>query len=660
LNALPSSLPRTVVEFCASARDTAERGDLATALEMVVAMVNDVNSHENNYGRVFASRELDQLCIDLGRLSTLSRPPAQDGDHRVFLVTAIFASGGHTRVLRDLIDADPGQTATILVTNVQHDIQPGELDPLLDGCNVQIELAPRANYAVRLQWLQTRLFELRPARTYILQHPFDPLCVAAAQPELVGRLFYYHNCDYMMATGVHVAHATHIDFNAKGFYHCRDVNGVRDGVIWPLTTDVTVHRRDLPFRENGYLTTCTSGGFEKFDPIFVANRVPYYYDYANTLPLVLRATGGRHIHVGSLFEPTREAIEVALRRAGIERERFVWVPFVPNLAQALVDYNVDVYLTSFPLGGGRTLVEAMGAGMPLIVHSNYRSAFFTDLAEAYPGALGWRGPNELQAVLQGLSVEVLRDHSARARKHFECFHRPELLGQAIAAALADQPVTPPERPTYEPDTLQQFLDETLAAGRALELAVERAGAEVRDSLATELSATADERESLREKLAEAHAQSAKLMAEAQLKEAERQNAREALASVEVGRQNALEALATAEAKLETAHAENTNVRSERDSLVAGLRHLEALHTSLGTELEDQRSRLAECVALAAYWQGRYEGLRARLEAILRRYGIVWALRLVPSSARGFVRQRLLGPQGVGSPRGARDANAGHR
>jgi glycosyltransferase involved in cell wall biosynthesis len=52
---------------------------------------------------------------------------------------------------------------------------------------------------------------------------------------------------------------------------------------------------------------------------------------------------------------------------------------------------------------------------------------------------------------------------------------------------------------------------------------------------------------------------------------------------------------------------------------------------------------AEANREAEEWRGRYEGLRARLIAILRRYGILRVSRIVPASARRFVRDRLLGP-----------------
>jgi SAM-dependent methyltransferase len=58
-------------------------------------------------------------------------------------------------------------------------------------------------------------------------------------------------------------------------------------------------------------------------------------------------------------------------------------------------------------------------------------------------------------------------------------------------------------------------------------------------------------------------------------------------------------------------------------------------------IEWQR-RAGEAEQQAVEWRHRYEGLRARLEAILRRFWIQHASRLVPASARRFVRERLLG------------------
>ncbi|PZV40516.1 class I SAM-dependent methyltransferase [Mesorhizobium kowhaii] len=54
-------------------------------------------------------------------------------------------------------------------------------------------------------------------------------------------------------------------------------------------------------------------------------------------------------------------------------------------------------------------------------------------------------------------------------------------------------------------------------------------------------------------------------------------------------------------------------------------------------------RVADLERQAAEWEQRYLGLSRRLEAILKRFGILGASRLVPSRLRAFVRNRVLGP-----------------
>ncbi len=449
---------RSASSFCQMVRGVAEKGQLADALEMITNFVIDVISRESSFGTVFSSPELDRLCIDLGRPSRMMSLTVPDQDQAVILVTALSPAGGHSRVVLDIMRADPGKKTTILASNTNAEMQQWDLDWWLQDQEAEIEVAPPGNLANRLAWMQGRLIALRPARTYILAHHFDPICIAAAQLEIAGQLFYYHNCDHTLALGVHIPHATHVDFNGKCLHHCREVKGVRNNVFWPLVASVPRHRADRPFLERGHLTTCTSGGIEKFDNSRLLERHPYLYTYAEIVPLIIRQTMGTHIHIGYLYASILETIATRLEELGIPRERFIYVSQVPNLSQAFLRYKADLYVGSFPLGGGRAVVEAMGAGMPMILHSNYRSVFFSDIGEAYPGVMAWRTPDELLAKISQIRLLDLTEHSQRARTHFEEHHAPERLRAALLDTLAGRPPTAPPKPVYYPDLLQAWLD----------------------------------------------------------------------------------------------------------------------------------------------------------------------------------------------------------
>jgi hypothetical protein len=453
---------RDLVAFCDRARAIAHSGALGAAMDRVAQFVVAVISHGSSWAKVFSSPALDRLCLEFGRLGGLPPIRPVDPARSVFMVTGVYRAGGHTRVLMDIVRADPGTLKTVLVSNVMHDLDAEQVSMILTGlsADVEVEVArpgmKPGTQADTLTWLKARLAELRPARTYILQHPFDAAIVAASQPELTGLLFYYHHADHQLALGVHIPHATHVDFNGKGFHHCRTIRGVAGGVCWPLVAEVSAQRANTPFLANEKLVTATSGSPPKFDTSFLA--IPYRYDYWTLLPLILRATGGTHIHIGPLRRAQVASINRGLLEAGIDPRRFIHIEWVKDLGAELIRRGVDLYIGSFPLGGGRAAIEVMGAGLPLLLHRNYVSAFFTEIGEVYPGVMSWGTPDELTAILQSLDAETLARHAHQARAFYEAYHRPEQLDRAVAATLAGSPPEPPPAPAYFPDTLQHWLD----------------------------------------------------------------------------------------------------------------------------------------------------------------------------------------------------------
>lgn len=451
---------RSIDSFCDAVRAIADRGDCENALRRIIEFVSEIIERQSSWAMVFSSPELDALCQELGRVPQHVKSAPVDPDCSVFIVTAVAGTGGHTRVLMDLARADPGKKPTILVTNVLHTLDTDEVKKTIKrlGFDAKVEVATGLNLEKTLGWLQRKLASLRPARTYILQHQFDAIIAAAVQPELVDQLYYYHHCDHNLALGVHIPHATHVDFNGKGYHHCRTELSIENNVYWPLVAEVMTHRTNDPFMASGTITTATSGGMPKFDASYLREQVPYKYAYADILPDIMRITGGPHHHIGPLKDSLAEKIRERLASAGVNKDNFVSIPWVEHLASELVARGVDLYIGSFPLGGGRAAIEAMGAGVPLLLHSNYVSPFFTDVHEVYPEVLIWRDPDELKTVLNRLTREQLADHASRARAYYENNCAPHLLSAAIEATLTGTPLKPPPSPTHRTNSLQRFLD----------------------------------------------------------------------------------------------------------------------------------------------------------------------------------------------------------
>ncbi|WEF51051.1 hypothetical protein AFIC_002615 [[Pseudomonas] carboxydohydrogena] len=437
--------------------------ELNLALSEISAFVSDVISHQTSVGSVLSSPDLDALCSEIGRLAIREIPfkefSGRSGSSgAVYLVTELSKTGGLTRLLLDMIECGEAGNHTILISNLNENTLVSDIEPLIQSQHVSICVCPPSDYLGRLRWLQTQLINCNPRRTYVLPHHFDAPLIAACQPEITGELFYIHNCNHALALGVHLENARHVDLHSKGFYYCRESEGIIRNELWPLPAKDFGHRPLDGFLKHGEILSCTSGGFEKFESSHYLEQIPYAYRYEDVLPNILASTRGRHLHIGPLSDSFLQKLYTQFRRSQIDRERFIHVPFVASLSRALLEREVDLYIGSFPLGGGKATVEAMAAGIPVAVHSNYRSNLLSVESEVHPKACVWRKPEELYEFLRVQDKATLQDLSKHSRAYYAANHTIERLRTAMRTPAEGLP----PRPLFRPDVLQSYLDDRQA------------------------------------------------------------------------------------------------------------------------------------------------------------------------------------------------------
>jgi hypothetical protein len=246
------------------------------------------------------------------------------------------------------------------------------------------------------------------------------VAVAALSPQLELAGTFCHHGDHHLCLGVHLSHLIHIDFHPMGYHYCRNELGL-DNKYLPLTFEDKQHG-DLytSFMQGGRLTTATAARSNKVE-------IPYYASYIDIIPSLLKATGGRHVHIGKLTPWALWRIFRQMRKQGIQRDRFVYIEWTESVWKALQEHKVDIYISSFPYGAGLTLIEAMGAGIPVIMHEHMYSRVLSGLELAYPEAYRWSRPEKLFAHLLALQPEQLAHEKNLARSRYVTYHHPEIL-----------------------------------------------------------------------------------------------------------------------------------------------------------------------------------------------------------------------------------------
>jgi glycosyltransferase involved in cell wall biosynthesis len=384
----------------------------------------------------------------------------------VFLATELYGDGGHTALIGDFVAAlaeAPGAApAHLVLTQSSH-----RAATLPEPIRIRTGIARENLHGIegpslreRFDQLLALMIGLRPGRLFLFHHPEDPLASVIAQPAIAPGRYLVHHADASPSLGLHVPGMRVIELNPFAAAAARTRRMPADLL---LLTVRDPGPRPHGFRALDRLVTATCGNQHKYEA------EEHAYRYPEVVAAVVKATGGRHIHIGTLSERTLVAIAMALRGAGVAMERFVHVPWVPSLAAALWEHRCDVYLASFPMDGARAFVEVAASATPYVAHGGFR----------VPGAASWTiGPRptavwntveDLAAILARFQdAGVLEEASRRIRAFYEECHHPDVFRRTLGLILSGGGgIVDPDaaaRDRFSMRTLMLSVSEALAAG----------------------------------------------------------------------------------------------------------------------------------------------------------------------------------------------------
>lgn len=430
-----------------------DRGEIESALNLLVVYAQARWHDPGTLTRLFGSARLDELCLKIGRAAVPAIP--SDGGTRetsVYVASHLAGHGGHTHVLESAVMADATARRVILLTDMFNHADVETLRQRFER-TCEFRAAPHGSLPAKLKWLSEQLLELQPQNILLFNHHEDAVMIAA-MAHWLGRssVFFIHHADTNLCYGANLPGAVHIDLHNIGFECCRDFEGIKDNVYLPLSIKEKKFRDpDFNFKAKGVLRTCSSGSYNKFSG-------RYAFQYIDLIVLRFKAEAGTHLHIGGIPPQELERLRSVLVAADIDPDRFVHVPWVESVWTTLVDRNVDLYISSFPLSGGLATVEAMGSGTPILAHRSDMSRFHGGVDVMYPSVLTWRNAREFEAAIAGVTAERLQLDSREATDWFRKHHSLKVMGEQLNLILAGKgtEVQPPALHEHTFDRLEQY------------------------------------------------------------------------------------------------------------------------------------------------------------------------------------------------------------
>jgi SAM-dependent methyltransferase len=423
------------------------------ALAAIRELVDALGSDASATGSVLRSHTLDQLCGKIGsvcldylRAENILPPIAEEQAEIIVLATELHNIGGHSRVVEDIIRMHRGKRVLILMTNFfTRDY--GFSTDRFAALGAEIRLAPTGTYTDRLVWAQMQLACHPDAQVLVFNHHADAGAIAAIQPGLNREVVFCHHADHNLCLGAHLTWVRHVDFFDAYCMSCRNAGLAAE--LWPLSIpDSGARSHDAAsFRSTGPLITCTSGHEVKFTQ-------SYPIHYWEVLPEILLATGGSHIHIGTLSDNILQTILSGLRTRGISERRFDYIPWVESVGGTLKQLGVDLYIGSFPIGGGRATIEAMAAGIPIVMHEHSLLPMLGCTGLGPSNTWHWASLAELQEIIAKATPEELSARSQQVREYYLRQHSPAAFNAAI---LGETTLTPEAGATHNSDALASYL-----------------------------------------------------------------------------------------------------------------------------------------------------------------------------------------------------------
>lgn len=396
------------------------------ALTTIFKLVHELVWDERLKFKYVHIPELDEVAQNIGKAifkkNNHSFKKRESNTINLLIASEVYDTGGHTRVLKDIISAASKPTIVLLTDVFGHyasgQLSLGSVFQILGDASVLV--LPKMGMVEKIQNLYRMIQSLPIHSIGIFAHHQDVVAYSAFNELIPIPQVYIHHADHNPTLGATIRHYVHIDLTLGNKANCERA-GVSNIKYLPLFA----LKNFRPYKDSAVLTSATSGAFSKFTT--VGNLA-----YVEIIKTILKRTGGKHFHIGPIPSEYLKLISQGLVDSGLDPSNFVYMGPVSSLSQSLVDNLIDVYITSAPVPGGKAYVEALGCGIAIVRFLDSREGmpiYTLNQEHSFSNFdLTWRNLNELDYALSTIN---LRYQFHKTKEFFLMNHDPDIFATLV-------------------------------------------------------------------------------------------------------------------------------------------------------------------------------------------------------------------------------------
>ena len=330
-----------------------DSGDIESKLAMYQFCAS---SYWHNYSGTFVHSELENDLVTISEnIIDIDLDNKFDENHILHVMTEAYDTGGHSRVVENWIKAAP-QKHSIVVNNSFSQLPNFLIDAveLKDG---KIILNTATGLVEKAKFLATTASQYK----YIVlhHHPHDILPLLAFGTHKFSRpIFFYNHADHVWGCGYSVSDRI-IELSQQGIQHSIKYRGIPNERSFLGSIPIALPDKSSWKFNKTKKSIITMASSYKFKPIDNLS-------FQNFIDKILSEEADTHYCVIGVSSSDNTWTELLVKYP--QRIHLMGV-LLKEEAHALIQ-ECSLYLDSFPLGSGTSLIEALSLGIPVLSYAS--------------------------------------------------------------------------------------------------------------------------------------------------------------------------------------------------------------------------------------------------------------------------------------------------